>query len=182
MTYANLDGWTPSRAASPGDRSELDRWIISELNRLTARVTDYLENWRPHYAAQAIEEFTDGLSNWYVRRSRRRYWKSEDDGDKQAAYSTLYTCLSTLAKILAPFTPFVADEMYNNLVAPWDDKAPESVHLTDWPTADDSPDRRAVVGPDKARHAPGESWQIGSVIGRAQGAAAAVRTGGRASS
>ena len=136
VTYANLDGWTPSRAGDPGDRSELDRWIISELNRLAGRVTAYLEDWRPHYAAQAIEEFTDGLSNWYVRRSRRRYWKSEDDGDKQAAYSTLYTCLSTLTKILAPFTPFVAEEMYNNLVAVWDDKAPDSVHLTDWPTPD----------------------------------------------
>ena len=138
VTYANLDGWTPSRAADPGERSELDRWILSELNRLTARVTGYLENWRPNYAAQAIEEFTDGLSNWYVRRSRRRYWKSEDDGDKQAAYSTLYTCLATLSRVLAPFTPFVADEMYNNLVAAWDDEAPESVHLTDWPVPDES--------------------------------------------
>ncbi|MEX0761131.1 MAG: isoleucine--tRNA ligase [Dehalococcoidia bacterium] len=138
VTYANLDGWTPDRAGEPGERSELDRWLLSELNQLTGRVTEYLENWRPEAASQAIEEFVDGLSNWYVRRSRRRFWKSEDDGDKQAAYNTLYTALTTLSRLLAPFIPFVTEEMYQNLVARPVAGTADSVHLTDWPQSDES--------------------------------------------
>jgi isoleucyl-tRNA synthetase len=137
-TYARLDGWTAERASDPGQRSELDRWILSELNLLVRRVTDYMENWRIEYSANAIEQFVDQLSNWYVRRSRRRFWKGEDDGDKQAAYSTLYQCLVSLSRLLAPYTPFLAEEMYQNLVARVVDEAPDSVHLADWPTADES--------------------------------------------
>ena len=159
-TYANLDGWTPADCTIPsafgfteeGEKnayetwemsadegfSELDRWILSELNQLAVKITDNLENWQLPYAAGAIEQFVDDLSNWYVRRSRRRFWKTEGDKDKNAAYSTLYTCLTTLSRLLAPFTPFIADIMYRNLVADRIDDAPDSVHLTSWPKANTS--------------------------------------------
>ncbi len=138
VTYANLDGWTPAQRDEPHELNELDRWILSELNRLTQRLTGYLENWRPDYAAHAVEEFLTGLSNWYVRRSRRRFWKSGGDADKRAAYRTLYDSLTTLSRLLAPFTPFVAEEMYRNLAAGWNGQSPESVHLEDWPACDES--------------------------------------------
>jgi isoleucyl-tRNA synthetase len=159
-TYANLDDWTPDDCTIPssfgftpdGEKnsfenwklsdaegfSELDRWILSELNQLIAKMTDNLENWQLPYAAEAVEQFVDDLSNWYVRRSRRRFWKSEGDLDKNAAYSTLYTCLTTLSRLLAPFTPFIADMMYRNLVADRVADAPDSVHLTYWPKANTS--------------------------------------------
>lgn len=138
VTYANLDGWTPEARDLPAEQSELDRWLLSELNRLVASTTDRLENWRPNDAARGIEAFVEALSNWYVRRSRRRFWKSEGDRDKRAAYTTLYTALTTLIRLMAPVTPFLADEMYQNLVARRDAKAPDSVHLCDWPEADES--------------------------------------------
>jgi len=136
VTYANLDGWTPSSQKKGERLAELDRWLLSELNLLIGKVTASLEAWHPEDAARALEEFVDGLSNWYVRRSRRRFWKSEDDQDKQAAYWTLHTCLVTLTRLLAPFTPFVAEEMYQNLVKRIDPSATDSVHLCDWPRAD----------------------------------------------
>ena len=89
-------------------------------------------------ACRRLEAFVDDLSNWYVRAVRRRFWKAEDDADKQAAYGTLYACLTTLAKLLAPFTPFLTEAMYQNLVRSVDAAAPESVHLCDWPEADAS--------------------------------------------
>jgi len=135
VTYANLDGFHPKRSPS-GRPSVLDRWIISELHQLVAQVTRELESYNPTDAGRAIQEFVDDLSNWYVRRSRRRFWKSENDEDKLVAYHTLYTCLVTLCKLLAPFTPFVAEAMYQNLVRRVDPEAPESVHLCDWPQAD----------------------------------------------
>ncbi|MBT4514718.1 MAG: isoleucine--tRNA ligase [Chloroflexi bacterium] len=141
VTYANLDDWDPATADDlnvSGERSELDRWLLSELNRLVGRVTEYLETWRPMEAMRTIEEFIDGLSNWYVRRSRRRFWRSESDADKQAAYATLYTALTTLSRLLAPVTPFLSEEMYRNLVARVDADAPDSVHLSDWPVVDES--------------------------------------------
>ena len=135
VTYANLDGFDPS-TVSEGDLSELDRWVLSELNSLVRRVTDDLEGYDPTSSGRSIQQFVDDLSNWYVRRSRRRFWKSGADADKLAAYSTLYTCLVTLTKLLAPFTPFVAEAMYQNLVRSVDAEAPESVHLAAWPQAD----------------------------------------------
>lgn len=143
-TYAALDGWTPgdSKLASfsgdelPEEFTELDRWIISDTNQLVERVTEYMETWRVEYAAQAIEQYVDGLSNWYVRLSRRRFWKSEGDTDKNAAYSTLHYSLTTLIRLLAPFVPFVTEEMWQKLAAEVDDEAPDSVHLADWPVAD----------------------------------------------
>ena len=136
VTYANLDDWSPSTSDESIERSELDRWLLSELNRLVEGVTEHLEAFRPMESMLAIEEFIDGLSNWYVRRSRRRFWRSESDADKQAAYATLYETLTTLARLLAPVTPFLSEEMYRNLVAGVDKTAPDSVHLSDWPVVD----------------------------------------------
>ena len=137
VTYALLDRFQPEQGA-PVEPSELDRWLLSELHRLVERVTNDLEGYRPTEAGRAIQTFVDDLSNWYVRRSRRRFWKSEDDADKRAAYDTLYRCLVTLCHLLAPFTPFIAEEMYQNLVQSVDGSAPDSVHLASWPEADPS--------------------------------------------
>jgi len=114
--------------------SSLDRWIISELNTLVQDVTANMDRYGVTEAARAIQQFVDDLSNWYVRRSRRRFWKSESDADKLAAYQTLYECLVTLSKLMSPFVPFVAEEMYQNLVRSVDHQARESVHLADFPT------------------------------------------------
>jgi len=120
----------------PQYSSDLDRWIISELNQLILQVNEALDNYDPTEAGRRVEQFVDQISNWYVRRSRRRFWKSENDADKLAAYFTLYDCLVTLSKLLAPLTPFVAEELYQNLVKSLYPKAEESVHLCDFPVAD----------------------------------------------
>jgi len=135
VLYANIDGFVPGKE-QPAALSELDRWIISELNQLVLDVTKSMEAYSFTQSIRRIEEFIDLLSNWYVRRSRRRFWKSESDGDKLAAHSTLYTCLTTLIKLLAPIAPFMPEEMYQNLVRSVDADAPMSVHLTDYPVAD----------------------------------------------
>jgi len=137
VSYANIDGYKPGTAFK-GKRPEIDRWLLSELNALVVKVTDELEGFDPTDAARAIETFVDDLSNWYVRRSRRRFWRgaSAGDDDKQSAYDTLYTALVTVSKLIAPFTPFVAEELYRNLVVSQDPAAPVSVHLAIWPAAD----------------------------------------------
>ncbi len=161
VTYANIDGWRPSGRFVAGKSvdssasestnpkftslSALDRWILSELHLLIQRVTAALDDYDVTGAARPIERFVNDLSNWYVRRSRRRFWKSENDRDKAAAYLTLYECLVTLAKLLAPFLPFTAEEIYRNLVYNVDEGAPESVHLCDWPVADESLIDRTLV-------------------------------------
>ena len=134
VSYANIDGLDP-RERPAGEPPELDRWLLSELNALTERVTAGLDDYDPTVAARAIESFVDDLSNWYVRRSRRRFWRgvSGDDADKRSAYFTLHTALTTLARLLAPFTPFLAEELWANLARSIDGDAPESVHLADWP-------------------------------------------------
>ena len=137
VTYASIDGWLPQRATE-GVRTEMDRWVISELHQLIGGVTDALQDFDAPAATRLVESFVDDLSNWYVRRSRRRFWKSENDTDKLAAYATLYECLVTLAKLLAPMTPYLAEDLYQNLVRSFDENAPESVHLCDWPVADAS--------------------------------------------
>ncbi len=139
ITYARLDNFQPNHI--PRDwrpTSELDRWLLSELNNLVSQVNQYMEAYDPTNAGRRIQELVDRLSNWYVRRSRRRFWKSENDEDKLSAYTTLYTCLVTLSKLLAPFTPYLAEEMYRSLVASIDPKAPESVHLAQFPQADEA--------------------------------------------
>jgi len=137
VTYANTANFDPN-AASDAPRSELDRWVLSELNRTIREVTEALDAYEPAEAARPIEAFVEQLSNWYVRRSRRRFWRSGDDIDSQAALHTLYTCLVTVTKLLAPFTPFLAESLYQNLVASRVAGASDSVHLEDWPRADES--------------------------------------------
>ena len=133
VTYANLDGFRPTGIGIPNAPSELDRWINSELQTLVVGVTEEFEGYNPTDAARKIEEFVELLSTWYVRRSRRRFWKSEDDEDKQAAYQTLYTCLATISCLMAPLAPFVADELYRNLIHSINPGSPESVHLAAFP-------------------------------------------------
>jgi isoleucyl-tRNA synthetase len=138
VTYANIDKYNPAEDRSNPPVTELDRWIISELHQLVKEVTSDLDAYNITDAGRAIERFVDFLSNWYVRRSRRRFWKSESDTDKLAAYQTLYKCLTTLTRLLAPFMPFLAEEMYRNLVITPYPGVPESVHLSDFPNADES--------------------------------------------
>ena len=136
VTYANIDRFTPGAGSAPPEPSELDRWIISELNQLIFDVDKALDTYNPTEAGRRMESFVDELSNWYVRRSRRRFWKSENDADKLSAYNTLYQCLVTLTKLLAPLAPFLAEELYQNLVVAAFPEAPDSVHLADFPAAD----------------------------------------------
>jgi isoleucyl-tRNA synthetase len=135
VTYANLDKWQPAQTANLS-YSKLDKWLLSELNVLVRDVTNALETYDVTGATRPVEKFVEVLSTWYLRRSRRRFWKSESDSDKQAAYATLHTALVTLGKLLAPTMPFLADELYQNLVRSHDSDAPESVHLAEWPVAD----------------------------------------------
>ena len=136
VTYANLAGFDPAAAPPPGSRSGLDRWARSELHGAVRRVTAALDAYEPLEAARPIAELIDRLSNWYVRRSRRRFWRSGDSADAQAALHTLYECLTTLARLLAPFTPFVAEALHRNLAAGRVPGAADSVHLERWPEAD----------------------------------------------
>ena len=142
VTYANIDGWTPyaakslvsslqspvSSAASGG--SLMDRWILSTLDRVTGEVVAAMDAYDLQQAVRPLVQFIDDLTNWYIRRSRRRFWKSEDDADKTRAYETLHAVLLRLCQIAAPFTPFLSEEIYRNLRTPG---MPESVHLCDFP-------------------------------------------------
>ncbi|GAP40142.1 isoleucine--tRNA ligase [Flexilinea flocculi] len=137
VMYANLDGWTPNKEQKI-EYSDLDRWLLSALNALVRNITKAYEEYDVNAATRPIQAFVDQLSNWYLRRSRRRFWKSEGDGDKNAAYQVLYTALVTVAKLIAPAMPFLADELYQNLVCSVDPDAVESVHMADWPVYDES--------------------------------------------
>jgi len=140
--YANIDCFVPQPSKADSDQpkafTELDNWISSELNRLISEVSKLMDSYNPTSATRRIEEFIDNLSNWYVRRNRRRFWKSENDADKLAAYTTLHQCLVTLSQLLAPFVPFIAEELYQNLLRSINPEARESVHLTDFPIADET--------------------------------------------
>lgn len=137
VTYANLAKWRPGTELPSSALGPLDKWILSELHSLVQVVTEAYEHYDVTNATRPIERFVDVLSNWWLRRSRRRFWKSEAEATDtdRAAYATLYECLVTVSKLLAPAMPFLADAMYRNLVASLDDRVPESVHLADWPTA-----------------------------------------------
>ena len=115
--YANVDGFSPDEKEIPvAERPEIDRWIISLLNSLIKEVTEHYENYEPTRAGRAIQDFVnDNLSNWYVRLNRKRFWGGEYDNDKIAAYQTLYTCLVTVAKLMAPIAPFYAERLYKDL-------------------------------------------------------------------
>jgi len=137
--YAQIDGFDPM--AHPLDKTELtlmDRWILSKLNTLIKQVDDDLANYRVTEGANKLAAFVDDLSNWYVRRGRERFWGKGMGGDKEAAFATLYHVLVTLSKLSAPFIPFLAEEIWQNLVVNNVPGAPESVHLCDYPTADEA--------------------------------------------
>ena len=138
--YAAIDKFDPSqKPAGWKPENELDRWVLSELNELVAEVDRCMENYDPTNAGRRIQEFVDRLSNWYVRRSRRRFWRSDEaDADKLSGYITLHDCLSTVAKLMAPLAPFVSEEIYQNLVCSVDPDAPDSVHLAVFPVPDES--------------------------------------------
>lgn len=131
VTYARVDSWSPSKDAKLSDKL-LDRWIMSRLEEVRQSVEDGLDSYDVTSAANAITAFIDELTNWYIRRSRRRFWKSEDDNDKQAAYQTLHHVLVHLNRILAPFLPFVTEVIYQNLERGFDVDADDSIHLTRW--------------------------------------------------
>ncbi|MCL5772558.1 MAG: class I tRNA ligase family protein, partial [Actinobacteria bacterium] len=133
VIYANIDKFNPLKYDIPvKERYEIDRWIISELNITVKNVNELLEVFNVTDSGRMIQEFVDNLSNWYVRRSRRRFWKSEEDKDKISAYKTLYECLLTLSKLCAPYIPFISEEIYKNLTGSIGTGL-ESVHLEKYP-------------------------------------------------
>jgi isoleucyl-tRNA synthetase len=141
--YANVDGFTGAEEQIPiGQRPEIDRWIISLLNTLIKDVDEALDDYEPTKAARAINTFVnDNLSNWYVRLNRKRFWGGDMNDDKLSAYQTLHTCLTTVAQLMAPFAPFFADKLYNDLTAPTNEaegKESTSVHISYFPKADDA--------------------------------------------
>ena len=137
VLYADIDGFDPTKHDLKQCKlTQIDRWILSGLNSLVQEVDDDLDNYKITESSRAIQDFVDSLSNWYVRRSRDRFWGKEMTADKEAAYCTLYHVLVTLSKLLAPFTPFMAESIYRNLVCNFDGAAPISVHLTTYPKAD----------------------------------------------
>ena len=133
VLYAEIDEFNPLKYADYKLTNVMDKWIISKLNTLVKEVAEKLDSYDITGAALLIEDFTDQLSNWYVRRNRERYWAQELNDEKIGAYVTLYRVLTTLIKVAAPFTPFMTDEIYQNLVVGLDKNAPESVHLCLWP-------------------------------------------------
>ena len=139
VTYANASGFDPldGEDVPVGQRPLLDRWVLSQLSRTEAAARDGLEAYDATGAGRRIAEFVDDLSNWYVRRARRRFWDPAGEGDDvRAAFLTLHACLVSLSQLLAPFTPFVAETLWRNLAA-GRDGAPDSVHLSDYPTPDE---------------------------------------------
>ncbi len=139
VLYANIDKYDPSKYTLKDCKlSHMDKWILSNLNTLVDYVDKCLDAYKITESSRAIQDFVDILSNWYVRRGRERYWASDMNDDKIAAYTTLYTVLVTLAKITAPYVPFMAESIYQNLVTGFFKDAPESVHLCDFPQADKS--------------------------------------------
>jgi isoleucyl-tRNA synthetase len=139
VLYANIDGFNPMEyKLDKASLSVMDRWILSKLNSAVKLVDNYLANYKITEATRVLEGFVDELSNWYVRRSRERFWVKDMPTDKVNAYMTLYTSLVTIAKISAPMIPFMAEEIYRNLVSSIDKDAPISIHLCDFPEADES--------------------------------------------
>ena len=137
-TYAAVDKFSPLDAnIEDSDLTLLDQWILAKSNLLVKEAINAFDNYRVDKFIQKFERFLDDLSNWYIRRNRRRFWKSENDTDKKTAYHTLYHVLLTSVKIIAPILPFISEKIYQNLVCNIDDKLPESVHLCDYPVIDD---------------------------------------------
>ncbi len=137
VTYANVDEWEPDNDQPVGTPNKLDRWILACYCDMLQEVTNKLENYDVKPASDAIADFIDRLTNWYIRRSRRRFWKSEEPEDKQRAYLTLYTVLTGLSQVFAPFAPFISEELYGNLVKNRKKNSKDSVHLEDWPSVNE---------------------------------------------
>ena len=170
VTYARLDGWTPEQTDGVVEaRTLLDRWILSRLDGLVGEVRAALDEYDAMRATREIETFVDDLSNWYVRRNRRRFWKGELDADKRAAHATLHEVLTTLARLLAPIVPHVADAMWENLVVAVTPDAPDSVHLADFP-------ERIPGRADAGVEAAVELARRTVALGRAARAASGIRT------
>ena len=139
VLYANIDKFDATKYTLNKDTlNVMDKWLLSKLNSLVKEVDDHLENYRIPDAARALQEFADEMSNWYVRRNRERFWVQELTEDKINAYLTLYTALVTVCKVAAPMIPFMTEEIYRNLVCSLDKSAPESIHLCDYPVADET--------------------------------------------
>ena len=139
VLYANIDNFDATKYSLDYDKlSVMDKWLLSKLNTCVKTVDDNLGNYRIPEAARALEEFVDDMSNWYVRRSRERFWAKGMEQDKINAYMTLYTALVTISKAAAPMIPFMTEDIYRNLVCSVDKNAPESIHLCDFPVADES--------------------------------------------
>ena len=136
VLYANIDEFDATKYTLEYEKlSVMDKWLLSKLNSVTQSVDDHLGNYRIPEAARALQEFVDDMSNWYVRRSRERFWAKGMEQDKINAYMTLYTALVTISKVAAPMIPFMTEDIYRNLVCSIDKDAPESVHLCDFPAA-----------------------------------------------
>ncbi|MCI7595067.1 MAG: isoleucine--tRNA ligase [Lachnospiraceae bacterium] len=139
VLYANIDGFDATQYRLDYDKlSVMDKWLLSKMNTLITVVDNHLNNYRIPEAARALQEFVDDMSNWYVRRGRERFWAKGMEQDKINAYMTLYTALVTVAKLAAPMIPFMTEEIYQNLVRSVDQAAPESIHLCDYPKADEA--------------------------------------------
>ena len=138
VLYAELDQFNPLKYNDFVSENVMDKWVMSKLNTLVKDVDSMLNSYQITQAALAIEDFTDELSNWYVRRNRGRYWSEELTDDKIGAYVTLYRVLTTLIKVAAPFVPFITENIYQNLVVGLDENAPESIHLCSWPKVNEN--------------------------------------------
>ena len=145
VLYARIDDVDLSRDIPVANRPEIDRWALALLNETIRSCTLALDDFDAKRAGDAIESFVDRLSNWYVRRNRRRFWKSTDPEDKRSAYLTLYECLDGLHRLMAPFVPFISEHVYQNLVRSIDKDVPVSVHMSSWPEADPSRDDNALL-------------------------------------
>ena len=145
VMYARLDEADVERDVPVAERPEIDRWALAALNETVSVTTRALESYDVLTAGQAIESFVDALSNWYVRRNRRRFWKAAEGRDKQAAYLTLYECLHTVNRLMAPFMPFLSEAVHQNLVRGVDATAPISVHMSEWPTPDPAARNDALI-------------------------------------
>ena len=139
ILYANIDGFDPTKHTLDYNKlSVMDKWLLSRLNTLIKTVDENLGNYAIPEAGRALQTFVDEMSNWYVRRGRERFWKTDSDEDKINAYMTLYTALETVIKLAAPMIPFMTEDIYQNLVRKVNASAPESIHLCDYPVADDA--------------------------------------------
>ncbi|MFT5501477.1 MAG: isoleucyl-tRNA synthetase, partial [Woeseiaceae bacterium] len=145
VLYARIDDVDLSKDLPLADRPEIDRWAMALLNKTVRTCTEAMDDYDAKRAGEAIESFVDQLSNWYVRRNRRRFWKSTDLEDKHSAYLTLYECLHAAHKLMAPFVPFLAENVYQNLVRGIDNDAPVSVHMAEWPQIDPARDDEQLL-------------------------------------